>query len=73
MATNQEMLTWTYQKVTSIIDTILPALPGKVWAVTIRRGGQNVSALQELANANTSLEEVHKKLDAIIAKQNEGA
>lgn len=71
MATNQEMLTWTYQKVTKLVDEILPALPASVWAVTIRRGGQNVTALQELANVNTSLAEAHKKLDAIIAKLEE--
>ena len=73
MATNQEMLSQTYINVHEIKTTALPALPAQVWAVPIKRGGQNISALQELANVNTSLAEVHKKLDAILAKLNEGA
>lgn len=73
MASNEEMLHWNYQRLDRIENQHIPALPAQVWAVTVKRGGVNVSALQELANTNTSLIEVHRKLDAILAKLNEGA
>lgn len=68
MATNQEMLTWTYQKVTEM----LPLVKG-FWATPIKRGESSVSALQELADCKTLALENRELLNKIIAKQNEGA
>ena len=73
MATNQEMHSQTYINVHNILTKLLPALPGKVWDTPVRRGGKNVSALQELADAKTvgyqnadTLDAVNQKLDQII-------
>lgn len=66
MATNQEMLTWTYQKVTDLAEELLAdgveykygILP--VLVETQRRQAVNQKVITD-------------KLDAILAKLNEGA
>lgn len=73
MSSNQEMLTWTYQRVHKFDTETFPALPGSVWAVKIRRDSTDISALQELADCKTLGLENRELLKQIIAKLNEGA
>lgn len=74
MASNQEMHSQTYINVHNLLTKLVPGIPSKVWDVPVRRGGKNVSALQELADAKTvgyenrdSITALDKKLDAILA------
>lgn len=53
MATNQEMHSQTYVSVAKNLNAPVSEIPAEVWGVEVKRGGQLVSALQELADTKT--------------------
>lgn len=55
------------RKVNRYLDAPTGAIPAKVWATTVLRGGGKVSALQELADAKTNAEKIAALVTAQIA------
>jgi hypothetical protein len=57
-----------YDRLRKYLDSPVSAVPKKTWGITILRGGKNVSALQELADAKTLIIKQQATIDALIAK-----
>jgi len=57
-----------YDRLRKYLDSPISAVPKKTWGITILRGGKNVSALQELADAKTLIIKQQATIDALIAK-----
>lgn len=53
MATNQEMHSATYVAVATKLDGKISDIPNKVWNTKVTRDGQQISAIQELADAKS--------------------
>jgi hypothetical protein len=63
MATNQEKLDLAHDRAKKYIDSPVSSVPAKVWAETVRRGGQDISVKQELADAKSGVQ----RLEAAVA------
>jgi hypothetical protein len=57
-----------YDRLRKYVDSPISQVPKKTWGITILRGGKNVSALQELADAKTLIIKQQATIDALIAK-----
>jgi hypothetical protein len=57
-----------YDRLKKYVDSPISAVPKKVWGIPVLRGGKNVSALQELADAKTLIIRQQATIDALVAK-----
>ena len=71
-AEEQEVLT-AARRTNRYVDAPIGAVPRKVWGISIRRGGKNISALQELADAKTLIIKQQATIDSLAAKVNSQA
>lgn len=79
MPTNEEMLHDIHAHA-QYLDLPTSKIADRVIHAKVRRDGGEISLIQEIADSKTlgqqnkaALAEAHKKLDAILAKLNEGA
>lgn len=70
MALTDKQQTDLYNRIIRYIDAPVSAVPKKVWGITVRRGGKNISALQELADAKTLIIQQQATIAALTAKVN---
>lgn len=56
-----------YHRVTRYLDSKVSDVPKRVWGMPIRRGGKQISALQELADAKTLIIKQQATIDALTA------
>lgn len=67
MALTDKQQTDFYNRIMRYIDAPVSTIPKKVWGITIRRGGKDISALQELADAKTLIIKQQATIDALTA------
>lgn len=65
--TNENRLHETHARATRYLDTKLSEIDTQVWAVKVNRGGQAISALQELADTKTYAIDAKAQLQALRA------
>jgi hypothetical protein len=65
MALTDKQQTDFYNRVMRYLDAPVSTVPKKVWGITIRRGGKDISALQELADAKTLIQRQQATIDAL--------
>jgi murein DD-endopeptidase MepM/ murein hydrolase activator NlpD len=65
MALTAKQQTDFYNRVMRYLDAPVSTVPKKVWGITIRRGGKDISALQELADAKTLIQRQQATIDAL--------
>jgi murein DD-endopeptidase MepM/ murein hydrolase activator NlpD len=67
MALTAKQQTDFYNRVMRYLDAPVSTVPKKVWGITIRRGGKDISALQELADAKTLIQKQQATIEALTA------
>jgi len=67
MALSDKQQTELYNRVIRYIDSKVSDVPKRVWGTPVKRGGKNVSALQELADAKTLISRQQATIDALTA------
>jgi murein DD-endopeptidase MepM/ murein hydrolase activator NlpD len=67
MALTAKQQTDFYNRVMRYLDAPVSTVPKKVWGITVRRGGKDISALQELADAKTLIQRQQATIDALTA------
>jgi hypothetical protein len=67
MALTAKQQTDFYNRVMRYLDAPVSAVPRKVWGIPIMRGGKQISALQELADAKTLIIKQQATIDALTA------
>lgn len=67
MALTDKQQTDFYNRVMRYLDAPVSTVPRKVWGITVRRGGKDISALQELADAKTLIQKQQATIDALTA------
>jgi len=67
MALTDKQQSDMYYKVNRYLDSKVSDVPKRVWGTSIRRGGKNISALQELADAKTLISRQQATIDALTA------
>jgi hypothetical protein len=68
MALTEAQQQLIYDRLKKYVDSPISAVPKKVWGIPVLRGGKNVSALQELADAKTLIIRQQATIDALVAK-----
>jgi len=67
MALSDKQQTELYNRVMRYVDSKVSDVPKRVWGIPVKRGGKQVSALQELADAKTLLIKQQATIDALTA------
>jgi hypothetical protein len=67
MALSDKQQTELYNRVMRYVDSKVSDVPKRVWGIPVKRGGKQISALQELADAKTLLIKQQATIDALTA------
>ena len=67
MALSDKQQADLYNRVSRYLDSKVSDVPKRVWGMPIRRGGKQISALQELADAKTLIIKQQATIDALTA------
>jgi len=70
MALSDKQQTELYNRIIRYVDSKVSDVPKRVWGMPVRRGGKQISALQELADAKTLIIKQQATIDALTAKVN---
>ena len=65
MALSDKQQTDLYNRVMRYVDSKVSDVPKRVWGTSVKRGGRNISSLQELADDKTLAGQNQAKLDAL--------
>jgi len=67
MALSDKQQTELYNRIIRYVDSKVSDVPKRVWGIPVKRGGKNISALQELADAKTLIIKQQATIDALAA------